>query len=544
MTVDYCLKSTAIFDGKSEAPFSGCVLISGNRIVDVVPIGEETAWVGEHTVYKDFGDKLIMPGLIDAHTHFFKGAITASDHVCTSIGDSKSEEECAQMIYQFAKAHPQEKRVRGSGWFITNWGDQPLPTKRSLDALLPDIPVYLQAADAHSYWLNSAALKECGVTTESKVESGYIGKFENGELDGMLVEFDACQYAERMFNSFSEEELEEIYEQFLEISAKNGITSMSEMLPDEYDRKTLEKYHLIKRMEQEEKMKVRLHVFPKMYDTPDFSTYLQWKKELDSDYFQISGVKGFIDGVAETYTGLLLEPYTDKPETCGINVPVKPQEDLNQAVKTANAAGIPVRIHCIADGSVRMALDALEASVKENGKNLHNTIEHIENIHPDDIGRFKELGVLPSMQPIHIILDADGKINRIGEERIKYEWPLQTLLQSYGELAIGTDYPVVDINPFDNIYAAVTRNFFDGSPASHNPEECLTMSQTLRAYTYDAADTYSRKEELGSLEKGKLADLIVIDQNLFTIPKEKIRESHVELTMLGGKIAYYKSSIE
>ncbi len=536
MKADYCLKSRALFTGESEEPVEGCVLVRGDRILDVVPIGMEDEYIDENTQVLDYGNKLVMPGFIDAHTHFFSGAVAASEHVCTEIADSTSEEECARMIYEFSKAHPGEKRIRGRGWFITNWGDAPLPTKASLDALLPDIPVYLQAADAHSYWLNSAALEECGIRGDMQVSSGYIGKLGNGELSGMLVEMEACEPADRMYQSFTADEMEKIYLNFFKKAAKAGVTSMSEMLPGEYDEEQFEKYRVIRELEKQGRLSLRLHFYTKLYDTADFSEALRWKKCLDTDFMKISGVKGFVDGVAETYTGLLLEPYTDRKETCGINVPVKPQDELNVSVIAANKAGLPVRIHCIADGSVRMALDAFEKSAEVNGRWTVNTIEHIENIHPDDIGRFKELGVIPSMQPIHMILDADGKIHRIGAERIKYEWPLKTLLDSCGELALGTDYPVVDLNPLDNIYAAVTRNFFDGRPATHNGWEKLSVGGTLRAYTSGAARAYSRENEIGLLKKGMFADIIALDRNLFHIPDKDILDTRVEMTMVGGKI--------
>ena len=538
MKADYCFKSTAVFTAKTQKTIEGCVLISGEHILDVVPFGSEGSYIGKNTRIVDCGHKLVMPGFIDAHTHFFSGALTNSEHVCETIVKSTSEEECVQMMLIYAKSHPNEKRLRGRGWFVTNWGDAPLPTKRSLDRVFPDIPVYMQAADCHSYWLNSAALIECGITKETTVESGYIGRFDSGELDGMLVELEACSYADEMYRLFTADEKKEIYKSFLNKIAQNGITSMSEMIPDEYNEENHENYQIIKNIENEGALSVRLHIFPKLYDCTNYEQASALKEEFDSEWMRIAGLKGFIDGVVETYTGLLLEPYTDRPETCGIGVPVKSQEELNSCVTEANREGFPVRIHCIADGSVHMALDAFEASVKVNGKGLANTIEHIENIHPDDLKRFRKLGVLPSVQPIHLLLDANGKINRIGQERIRYEWPFQSLLHETGGLAIGTDYPVVDINPFDNIYAAVTRKFFDGSLAGFNPEQKLTMGQTLLGYTKHAAHAYSRQQDLGILEKGKLADLIVIDHNLFETPEEDIRSSKVIMTMSGGRIIY------
>ena len=538
MKADYCLKSSAVFTGIEEKTKEACILIKKNRIIDVVPFEMKDKFIDENTIVLDYKNKLIMPGFVDAHTHFFSGALSASEHVCDDIVNSVSEEECVKMLLQYAKAHPKEKRSRGRGWFITNWGDAPLPTKKSLDKAFPDIPVYLQAADCHSYWCNSKALEECRITKDMEVSSGYIGKLENGELSGMLVELEALQPADKMYRSFTKEEQKDIYINFIKKTAANGITSLSEMMPADYNEENYVRYTIIKELEKEKNLNIRLHIFPKLYDCENYDMALKLQKEFDSDYMRISGVKGFIDGVTETYTGLLLEPYTDNPDTRGIGVPVKSQRELNRSVIKANAAGLPVRIHCIADGSVRMALDAFEESAKVNKNNLANTIEHIENIDPVDIHRFKELKVIPSMQPIHLILDAHGKINRIGKKRIQYEWPVKTLLDDCHEMAFGTDYPVVEINPFENIYAAVTRKNKDGSPASYNPWEKVSMAEALKAYTYGAAKAYSRENELGSLEKGKLADVIVIDRNLFEVSEKEILEAKVDMTMLGGKIIY------
>ena len=536
--MDYCIKAKHLFAGDGKPPVAKSILIQEDRIEKVVNPGEETEFIDGETVIIDAGDGLVMPGFIDAHTHFFNGALAYSEHVCCDIEASTSEEDCVRIISEYAKAHPNEKRIRGRGWFVTNWKDAPLPTKESLDGALPDIPVYLAAADCHSYWLNSKALEECGSTKDMEVETGYIGKLPNGELSGMLVEMDACEIADRKYREFSLKEQKEIYMSFMEHVASLGVTSLSEMMPGEYDEEYLEKYKVIKQLGEEKNAKCRLHLFPKLFDVDDYEVAVQWKKELDNDWLKLSGLKGFIDGVAETYTGLLLEPYTDRPDTKGIGVPAISLEELKERIYEANKLGLPVRIHCIADGSVRMALDAFEYAVNKTKTMLPNTIEHIENIHPDDIKRFQKLGVIPSMQPMHVILDCDGKIIRIGPERIKYEFPWKSMWDAFGGVAIGTDFPVVSLNPFDNIYAAVTRKNFDGSEASHNPEEVLTMEQTLMGYTYWAAKCYGREDEIGTVSEGKLADLVILNQNLFDISAKQIRDTKVELTMLGGKIVY------
>lgn len=539
MKADIVVKAKNLFTAENLELTSGCVVIAEDKIVDIVPLEQIDTYVGESTKIIDAKEGLVMPGLIDAHTHFFNGALANSEHVCNDIEKSTSEEDCARIIAEYAKAHPNEKRIRGRGWFITNWGTTELPTKASLDAVLPDIPVYLGAADCHSYWLNSAALKECGVTEDTEVSSGYIGKLPNGELSGMLVEMEACIYAEKKYREFSYEDQMSIFSDFMTKAASYGVTSLSEMIPGEYDDEHFIKYSIVKKLGDEGRSKTRLHLFTKLYDVDDYSVALDWKEKLDGPFLKLAGLKGFIDGVAETYTGLLLEPYTDKPDTCGIGVPAKPLNELKENVYRANALGLPVRIHCIADGSVRMALDAFEyANSKCGDKALANTIEHIENIHPDDIDRFKKLHVIPSMQPIHMILDADGKITRIGEERIKYEWPLKTIVDSFGSVALGTDYPVVDINPFENMYSAVTRCNFDGSSATHNEWEKLSIEETLLGYTAWAAKAYSRENEIGMLKKGMLADVVILDTNLLKVEPKEILNTKVLTTILNGKIVY------
>ena len=540
MQADYCIKSNIVFDGQRLLEGGACIFVKDDRIIEVTPYDHGSSISDNEMKVLDYTGRLVMPGFADAHTHFYSAAIAASEHVISNLGDARSEDECAGMVYDYAVTHPTEKRIRGRGWFVTNWGNADLPTKASLDKYLPDIPVYLQAADVHSYWLNSAAIKECGITKDMTVSSGYIGMLPDGELSGLLVEEEACRPAKEKFEEFSDEELKEIYRDYMKIVASCGVTSMSEMLPSGYDEKQLHDYKMLKEFSDRGELTVRVHLYSALYDTPDFDMALAWKRLIDDDYLKLSGVKGFIDGVVETHTGLLLEPYSDRPDTCGIGVPVKPYEELLRQIIKANIAGFPVRIHCIADGSVRMALDAFEEAIWISGRKLPNTIEHIENVHPDDIRRFRKLGVIPSMQPIHVLLDNDGKIRKIGGERIKYEWPIRTMLNARGVVALGTDTPVVSIDPFENIYAATTRCFFDGRSASYNKEECLKMTEALYCYTYGGAKAYCRENEIGLLRDGYLADIIAVDKNLFRLSGAEILKTKVCMTMIGGRVVYEK----
>lgn len=538
MFADIILKSSCIFTSLSKTPVSGAVAIGGGKILAV---GEDaTTFAGPGTQVRDYGDKLIMPGFVDAHVHYFMGAISASPHMCDAISASKSEEECASMIAEFARQHPEEKRIMGIGWFPANWHDAPLPTKNSLDKAVPDRPVYLISADVHTFWLNSLALEEAGITTDMKPKSGSIGRMEHGELSGLLFEPDAFAPAMAKVMDMEPEQMKQVHREFLHYINGFGVTSISEMSADDYNDTSYRNYLLVKEMEDAGQLTCRLHLYTRLDGYTDFAKALAYKKKFNSEKLRLSGVKGFIDGVTSTFTGLLLEPYSDNPKTKGIDVPNASFEKNEAYISAANQAELPVRLHCIGDGAVRMALDLYEASQKVNGnKKLQNTIEHIEHIHPDDIPRFAELGVIPSMQPYHLTLDFNEKIRRIGEERCQYEWPHRSLLETGAQLAFGTDYPVVDFNPFPSLYAAVTRKDDNGNPTGFNPDECINLDEALIAYTAGAARAYNR-EDIGVLAKGKLADVIVIDRNLFALPLDEIKDASVELTIMNGDIVYEK----
>lgn len=268
---------------------------------------------------------------------------------------------------------------------------------------------------------------------------------------------------------------------------------------------------------------------------------IKYAEKHSDDKVQICGVKGFVDGVTSTFTGYLLEPYSDRLDTCGDNMPIENFDSLAPKIAAANAAGFGVRLHCIGDAAVRMALDMYENSIKVNGNHgCVNVIEHIETINPEDIPRFKELGVIASMQPQHLPLDLFEKERRVGVERCKWEWPHKTMIDQGCTMAFGTDYPVVDFNPYPTLHAAVTRLDENNNPASVNSWECITLQEAIKAYTVGSAKVYCRENELGTLEEGKLADITVADRDLFTISPKELKDVETLMTMMDGKIVYEK----
>lgn len=540
MKADLILKSKNIFTGNGDMPAAGGVAVKGNKIIGVGSDLQEYA--GEDTKVLDFGEKLIMPAFVDAHTHYFQAALSESPYMCMDITYSTSEADCIRIMKEYEAKHPEMNRLRGMGWFPANWNDAPLPTKESLDKAFPDKPVYLLAADAHTMWMNTLALEEAGYSADMVFDGGSVGTYENGEMNGLVFEPDACVASMKKLLEFDAPIREEIYKSFNQKMNAYGITAVSEMTGDDYDDDVREVYELIKGMEARDEFNCRLHVYTKLAGYTDFTKAVNLNKTYCSEKMRVAGVKGFVDGVTSTYTGLLNDPYEDKPDTCGEGVPLFSEEDAVRFITAANGAGLPVRLHCVGDGAVRFALDAFEASQKINGKQgLANTVEHIETIYPEDIPRFAELDVIPSMQPYHMTIDANEKIRRMGEKRCRWEWPHKTILESGAKLAFGSDCPVISVNPFPNIYSAVTRLDDDGKPTGADAPEHISMAQTLMAYTQNAARAYGR-DDIGTLKDGNLADIIVIDGNLFDMEGQEILNASVEMTLMDGKIVYDKSN--
>ena len=538
MFADTIIRSNAVFTGLQDEPFAGGVAVADGKILAACTDEELKEYEGPNTKVFEYGDNMIMPGLIDGHEHLWWGAVADSRYM-VDISTSTSEEEAVAMIKEFAEANPEYPRVRGFGWFPATWNDAPLPTKESLDAIVPDRPVYMICADCHTIWMNTLGLEEAGYTPESTFDGGHMGLTEDGELNGLAFEPAALEPAWQKLYDFPEDQIVEIVEGFMRGLASQGVTSISEMSADGYEDIYYKRHNVFKELDKQGKLTTRVHLYTKFKGMENFDITKEWQKEFCSPRFRLVGLKGFLDGVTSTYTALLLAPYEDNPSTCGDGCPLIQQDALNAGVIEANRVGLPVRLHCIGDGAVRMALDAFEESIKANGRHgLPNTIEHIESADPADIPRFVDLDVIASMQGEHLPQENNEKLIRIGEERCRYEWPFRSIVDTGATLAFGTDFPVVQYNQFPGIYAGVARRNYDGSIAGADNGEKLTLAEALSANTLGSAKVYGRADELGTLEAGKLADIIVLDRNLFTVPEEEIKDAKVVLTMVDGEVTY------
>lgn len=542
MKVDIILKSNAIFTGIEKEPFKGTVAITNNYISHVGREDLPAHWLQPDTKVYDLGDRLVLPGIGDAHAHYLLAATILSSYCCSEISQAKSEEECIQIMQKFYRDHPDVNRLIGFGWFPINWteGKTPhkLPSKRSLDAAFPDIPVYLMMADCHTFWCNSKALQACKIHKNMTYSFGQLGIGEDGEPNGILSELELIAPCFNEFYNFEEKESEEIQSNLLKEISKLGITSFTDVAECTIINDDAIELNKIKQMEENGKLTARVHVYPSLGITPDFSIQKKLRDQYNSPMVKISGLKQFFDGVTSTYTAALLEPYSDNPAVQGqLNYD---KELYDTCIVTANKEGFGVKIHAIGDAAVQTSLDIFQHSKEVNHTycSCRNSIEHIESIWPGDIPRFHQLNVIASVQPIHLVLDAGEKLLRIGKERNQYEWPFQSLLNAKANLAFGTDAPVTSLNPYENIYAAITRCDLNGSPTGSNPEEKITLYDALRAYTYGSAYSHNREKELGTLEIGKLADITVANANLFAISPEELKSATTCLTIVDGNVVY------
>ena len=528
---DVIISSNAVFTGLSEQPEPASLAIKDNKILAIGSEEEIKPYSGENTKIYQFKDQLVMPGFHDFHLHMMDGAVSMNS---ANLFSARSEEEALEMIRTFAESRPEDSWIIGSSWDAGYWDTQQLPNRYSLDRILPDRPVLMFHAEGHYAWVNSKALEIANITRHTKNPSyGIIGKDENGEPNGLLYE-KAMDSVIRYAYNFTKEQKRELFASFLDHAASLGVTAVHDLFAIEA-LEMLNDYDVFKEFEEKGELTARIHLWPAL--NGKLEHVKQLRDTYQSDKLRVSGLKQFIDGVITARTAYLLEPYADQPDTRG-EASFSP-ETIKKWVIDADKEGFSIRFHAIGDGAIRLALDAYEEAQKANGKrDSRHSVEHIEVIHPDDIHRFKELGVTASMQPDHFAMSERGVYtDRIGPEREKYVFPINTLQKAGAKLAFGTDFPIDILNPLLQIYRAVTRIDSSGNTVWH-PHERITLAEALKAYTAGPAYGSFRERELGTLEAGKLADIIVLERNLFEIPVEEIPDIKVQLTIVDGNIVF------
>ncbi|MED3910797.1 amidohydrolase [Peribacillus simplex] len=530
---DIVLSSDAIFTGLTHEPTSGAIAILGNKIMSVGSKAEIEPFIGNETKVFNYGNQLIMPGFHDFHLHIMFSALSLNS---VNLFEARSAQEVAAKVLEFSKDCSEEEWIIGMQWDAGYWHDKQEPHYKILDAVIPDRPVVLFHAEGHYTWVNSKAMDLAGVTED--IRDPDFGRYErdkDGLLTGIFYE-EAQQIVLKEALRLTQNKKETILKKFLQLLSQYGITSVNDLYAPIDD--FLQDHDLFEKLDKQGELTTRFHITPELDGNLDKAQIL--RNEYESKKLQFSGLKQFVDGTVTGHTAYFLKPYSDQLDICG-HPALDPEVLINRVVK-GDELGFRIRFHAIGDAAIRLALDAFEEAVRENGKrDSRHTIEHIEVIDQDDIERFSKLGVIVSMQPDHMAASSREVYSSIiGPEREKNVFLTKSLLNSGASLALGTDFPVsISLNPMRQIYTAITRVDSSGDPKNTwHPEQKLTLAEALQAYTYGSAYGCFREHELGTIEEGKLADLVVLDRNLFDIPENEVLKTKVELTINDGKVVY------
>ena len=475
--------------------------------------------------------KVMLPGLIDAHGHLLG---LGANLLEVNLRDSKSAKHAASMVADYAFANTTQDWITGRGWNQELWSDRAFPRAQDLDNVVSDRPVFLTRVDGHAAWVNSKAMALAGITkdTPSPV-GGEILKDSDGNPTGVFID-NAAALIEAYLPSASSE----IYEQQLHAAGEhllaNGVTAMHDagVNREVYD------FYLKEAVEGD--LPVRIYAMISATD-PDLKTLLANGPIRDKeDFLSIRSVKAYGDGALGSRGAALLSPYSDAPHQHGLLL-TQPQ-DMAPLFTTVIGAGFQLNYHAIGDKANHVALNEYEATFEKiGGSELRNRIEHAQVIAPEDLARFAELDVLPSMQPTHATSDKNMAEDRIGKDRMKGAYAWQTLLESGIPLPLGSDFPVELANPFYGLHAAVTRQDRNNQPVKGwYAHEALTLDQAFRGFTLDAAYAGHMEDTLGTLTPGKWADFILVDQDIFTIDKKDIWKTQVQATYIAGKNVYSK----
>lgn len=531
---DTIIKSSTIFTAQTLETEAGAVVIRGKEIVGVMTPDEAQRYIGPSTTIFDAGDRLVLPGFNDAHTHFIQNGVMKDGDFTLSLEGVSTKEEACSRIKEFAESHPENKWIMGSDLNFDGWENGEKPTKQLLDELVPDRPAYIASWDMHVGWTNSKGLEAVGYDDRTPDPAGgWLGRDGSGHLTGLNFEPPANDpiWGKGNISADMDRALGTVIDEALSF----GVTATGNVYPYGGIPEN-ESIDVLRQFEEEGKLPIRISCFLKM--EPGLENPKRLRAELSSEHLRFAGLKQLIDGVSEAHTAVQTEPYADDGSECA---PTIGYDELYAMIDEADAAEMSVRLHCIGNGAVKQALDAFEAVQWKNGaKGLHNAIEHIESCRPEDFDRFAKLGVVASMQPVHSVLNIEGYPILLGEKWQPFMWPVKSLIDAGAIMAFGTDAPVWNLNPMESIYAALTRRQpWDGNPeGGFVPDQRISLAQALQAYTFGAAYVENFEDRIGTLAAGKLADVVVMDRNLFEASPEEILDAKPLCTFIDGKLVY------
>jgi predicted amidohydrolase YtcJ len=504
------------------------IAVLGNKIIAIGSDADTKPLIGPNTKVIDAHGRLVIPGFNDAHVHFSE---TGAQLSSVDLRSAKSPEEFIQRIKDFAARLPKGRWILGGQWDHENWTPNALPTAAMIDAVTPDNPVWVNRLDGHMALANSLAMKLAGVDKNTpEVSGGLIVRDANGNPAGVFKDA-AMGYIEKVIPDPSWEERLEMAQAATDHAASLGVTSVQDMSAGT-------DVGVYQELMRQGKLKTRIYGCSPLHDFKRWAnTGLHYA--FGSPMLRIGCLKGFADGSLGSTTAWFFDPYLDAPNTSGLPR-AEVTTSMKQDIVDADKAGLQVFIHAIGDRANATILDFYQNAENLNGpRDRRDRIEHAQHLRQEDIPRFGKLKVVASMQPMHIIDDGRWAWKRLDEKRLKGTYAFRSLLDSGAVLAFGSDSPVATMDALYGIYAAVTRRTLDDkNPNGWIPEQKITVDEALRGFTYGSAYAEFQDKVKGTLETGKLADMIIVSDDIFTIDPVKIKDAKVLTTIMDGRVVY------
>ncbi|MEP7344606.1 MAG: amidohydrolase [Gemmatimonadaceae bacterium] len=523
--VSLAIVNARVWTGDTTRPWADAVAVAGERIAAVGSSAEIRKLAGSARVI-DAKGAMVTPGFIDAHVHFIDGGFRLSSVL---LKDANTPAEFVARIKSFAATAPKGAWINGGDWDNERWGGE-LPIRSWIDSVTPDNPVWINRYDGHMALANSLALRAAKVGPQSKeIEGGTIVRDAKGEPTGVLKDNAMALVDDAVAPPPAELEDRALDTAMTYVTAQ-GVTTVHNM-------GSWNDIAIFKRAQASDRLRTRI------YAAVPLSTWERLRDTVAATgrgdaWLRIGALKGFMDGSLGSRTAAMYKPFDDSPGNAGFFL--NPPDTMARWISNADSAGLHVLVHAIGDRAIGTLLDIYARVEKENGpRDRRFRIEHVQHIAAADIPRLAELGVIGSMQPYHAIDDGRFADKPLGRDRAGRTYAFKSLLDAKARLAFGSDWFVAPPTPLEGIYAAVTRRTLDDKhPEGWFPEQKITLEEALRAYTSGGAYASFEEKEKGTIEVGKLADLVLLDRDLTAIPPEQIRDAHVVATVLGGKVVF------
>jgi predicted amidohydrolase YtcJ len=531
---DLIITNAKIWTVDKAHPTAQAVAVLGDRIIAVGSNADVDVLRGHDTKVINAGGKLVLPGFNDAHVHFVSGGLQLES---VQLNDATSKQEFVRRIAEQARKTPKGEWIQGGDWDETKWNPLSLPTKELIDPVTPDNPVFVSRYDGHSALANSTALRLAGVTSQTPdPPGGVIVRDPQGNPTGDLKDA-ATDLVFKVIPALSHEQRLRAVRRALNYAASLGVTSVQNMDPDYAD------IAAYAELLQNGELTTRIYAAP-LIDQVDDQVKIGIRHAFGGPFLRIGAVKGFADGSLGSRTAYFFEPFSDEPGNHGLlGEEMQPLSLMRDRMMKADAAGLQICTHAIGDQAISIVLDLYTYVAKAHGEmDRRFRIEHAQHMAAKDFDRFAQLNVIASVQPYHAIDDGRWAEGYIGHDRASRTYAFRTFLNHGVHLAFGTDWDVAPLNPIFTIYAAVTRATLDGkNPNGWFPEQKLTVVEAVEAYTMGSAYAEFQEKVKGSITPGKLADMVVLSDDIFSVDPAKIRDVNVLKTIVGGKVVWDKN---